>query len=245
MKYLKNITKPLLKGGGLEFADKLIKENIELYKIDEKIDPNFNADFNGLECRWEAIPSPKDETISLLIKCFDEGYYNTVFQNLDIILGPNNSRSPISKENLTLSQDSNELKSEASIYANNSLMKYFYISKYKLINLLGKFLMKYNILQWGSYKKRVENSCDTEKFDDMIKMVISTSYEQTEQLEHYLNNEFNQKNLCYGIHKTDAALMTCPVFEKHGKHIHFVDSIDGGYAMAAVGLKNQLNQNNL
>ena len=34
--------------------------------------------------------------------------------------------------------------------------------------------------------------------------------------------------------------MTCLVFERMGSQVHFVDAADGGYAMAAVGLKKQL-----
>ena len=32
-------------------------------------------------------------------------------------------------------------------------------------------------------------------------------------------------------------LMTCLIFERMGSQVHFVDAADGGYAMAAVGLK--------
>jgi hypothetical protein len=74
----------------------------------------------------------------------------------------------------------------------------------------------------------------------MIKMVVSSNYKQTKQLENYLYNEFSNNNLYYGIHKADAALMTCLVFQRDGKHIHFVDSANGGYAMAAKQMKKQI-----
>jgi hypothetical protein len=74
----------------------------------------------------------------------------------------------------------------------------------------------------------------------MIKMVVSSNYEQTKQLESYLESEFQSGNLYYGVHKTDAALMTCLVFQRHGKHIHFVDGTNGGYAMAAKHMKEQI-----
>jgi hypothetical protein len=34
--------------------------------------------------------------------------------------------------------------------------------------------------------------------------------------------------------------LTCIVFSYNGNHVHFVDGSDGGYAMAARGLKAQL-----
>ncbi|MEP0899817.1 DUF3095 family protein [Nodosilinea sp. FACHB-13] len=38
----------------------------------------------------------------------------------------------------------------------------------------------------------------------------------------------------------DRALMTCLVFERSGREVHFVDGADGGYALAAKPLKEKL-----
>jgi hypothetical protein len=34
--------------------------------------------------------------------------------------------------------------------------------------------------------------------------------------------------------------MTCLVFDRRGDHVHFVDGADGGYAMAALRMKERL-----
>jgi len=34
-------------------------------------------------------------------------------------------------------------------------------------------------------------------------------------------------------------LMTCLVFERHGRQVHFIDGADGGYAIAAKKLKHR------
>ncbi|MDZ7819547.1 MAG: DUF3095 family protein [Aliarcobacter sp.] len=101
--------------------------------------------------------------------------------------------------------------------------------------------MKYSIGEWKKYKQRIIRTTDTEKFDDMLRMVISTDKNQTKKLEEYLENLYLKKDIVYGIHKSDSALMTCLIFQRHGKHIHFVDSSNGGYALAAKELKNRLN----
>ena len=62
----------------------------------------------------------------------------------------------------------------------------------------------------------------------------------TKELEEYLEKEYEEGQLVYGIHKSDSALMTCLIFERHGKHIHFVDSSNGGYALASKELKRRL-----
>jgi hypothetical protein len=42
----------------------------------------------------------------------------------------------------------------------------------------------------------------------------------------------------YGIHRQEAALMTCIVPSSLDRdHVHFVDGASGGYAMAAAMLK--------
>lgn len=55
-------------GGGLAYAERLLKEpaTSHLYNLaDEDITPQ--ADFKGLECRWQPILSPYGETISLIV----------------------------------------------------------------------------------------------------------------------------------------------------------------------------------
>jgi hypothetical protein len=42
------------------------------------------------------------------------------------------------------------------------------------------------------------------------------------------------------MHRSSEALLTCIVFSYNGNHMHFVDGSDGGYALAARGLKQQL-----
>jgi nucleoid-associated protein YejK len=102
--------------------------------------------------------------------------------------------------------------------------------------------MKFKIGEWGGYKENVMATTDTEKFDDMLRMVISLNYEQIRLLEIYLERKYKEKRLVYGIHKADSALMTCLVFQRHGRQIHFVDSANGGYAVAAKMLKEKMKE---
>ncbi|MDF1875897.1 DUF3095 domain-containing protein [Sulfurimonas sp. SAG-AH-194-I05] len=235
----KNYAQAVIKGGGLDFGDTLLKTSSKA-DIKATFDTNFTLDIDGLECRWESIPSPKDETISLLIKCDEESYYKNVLEHLDIILGNNTKRHPIISDNLNLSYDKKTLAIEGSLHGKSSFSKSLIIFKYKCINLLGDLLMKLKIGAWGNYKENIVATTDTEKFDDMLRMVLSLKYKQIENLEIYLEREYQEKNLVYGIHKADSALMTCLVFQRHGRQIHFVDSSDGGYAVAAKMLKQKM-----
>ena len=228
----------IIKGGGLEYGDFLLK-NSDKYIIKEKANSSFILDIDGLECRWNSIKSPKNKTLCLIIKCFDEKEYHNVFLNLERILGKD--RNPITLKNLELSFNDQVLESEASLYSNNSFLKYFIKLKLKFINILGLFLINFNISQWSNYKNRIVATSDTEKFDDTLRMVVSADFLEIKNLEIYLENEFKKKSLVYGIDKSDSSLMTCLIFQRHGKHIHFVDGANGGYASAAKALKKRYN----
>ncbi|MGA1932111.1 DUF3095 domain-containing protein [Arcobacter sp. YIC-464] len=229
----------IIKGGGLEYADELLKNSEEFF-IKEKLLESTNVDLEGLECRWEAIKSPKDDTLAIIIKAADDNYYSNILDNIEKIVGDKNKRSPLNDSNLKLSFNNNDLKVEASIYEKNSLKRYINVMGLKLINIIGLFLMKGNIGKWGSYRKRTISSIDAEKFDDVLRMVVSTTKEQTLKLQTYLEKEFEKNTLVYGLHKSNAALMTCLIFERHGKHAHFVDSSNGGYAIAAKAFKQRV-----
>ena len=60
-------------GGGLQLAETLVKEpeKGEKYRL-ELDDAVPEADFSGLECRWQTIPSPHGETIALLVAAVGE-----------------------------------------------------------------------------------------------------------------------------------------------------------------------------
>ncbi|ADG93236.1 conserved hypothetical protein [Arcobacter nitrofigilis DSM 7299] len=244
-KVTKDFTQAIVRGNGLELAEYLLKNEYKTFKIEENFTFNYTADFVGLECRWEDIKSPKDETSSLLIKSTNPEKSNEIYQNtlnkIDEIAGSYVQRNPIKEINqLVISFNPMVLNAEASVFASNIFSRFFLILQLLIENLLGVLLMKYSKGQWSDYKNRVIRTTDTEKFDDMLRMVISTDKMQTKKLEEYLEQEFQNGNLVYGIHKSDSALMTCLIFERHGKHIHFVDSSNGGYALAAKELKARL-----
>lgn len=230
-----NHTQAIIRGNGLELAENLLKQEYENSKIDENSTFEYEANFEGLECRWEDIKSLKDETISILIKSINENNSNKIYENclneIEKIAGSYEKRNPIQEKNqLNLSFNPMALNKEALVFNKNKVLLLFE-------NILGFLLMKFSIGNWKTYKNRILKTTDTEKFDDMLRMVISLNKNESLKLEEFLEKEFKNKNLVYGIHKSDSALMTCLIFERHGKHIHFVDSSNGGYALASKELK--------
>jgi len=232
-----NYTQAIVRGGGLEYADALITREYEKYALREAQTPEDMADFNSLECRWEEISSPKDEVLTLLIKAKNDAEYQKLFEKLESVFGGYEERHPIKERNLRLSFSPKNLRVEASLLSVSFFAKSLKIFSMMGINLLGGAFMAFKVGLWGEYKRHITQTCDTQKFDDMFRSVVSATKTQTRQLELYLQSESQLGNLCYGIHKSDASLMTCLVFERHGKHVHFVDGSNGGYALAAKMMK--------
>ena len=104
----------------------------------------------------------------------------------------------------------------------------------------GYLLWRYVNNIWDKYKSTVYHSTDHEKFDDMLRMTISGTVQQRQQLRAYLEDKHQSGDLVFGIHVAKHTLMTCIVFDRFGRQVHFLDADDGGYAMAAVELKAQL-----
>jgi hypothetical protein len=59
-------------------------------------------------------------------------------------------------------------------------------------------------------------------------------------MQSFLENKFEQARLGYGMHITNAAVITCMVFRYQHEHIHFVDGSNGGYVMASQQLKERM-----
>ena len=244
-KISENYIQAIVRGNGLELAEELLKTEYEIFKIDESRNISYMPSFKGLECRWENIKSPKDETISILIKATNlekqNEIYKTCLNKIEEIAGIYQKRNPIQKINqLVLSFNPKKLNVEASAFSKKKSFKPFVMLKLLFENLLGLLLIKFSIGNWGNYKNRIRNTTDTEKFDDMLRMVICTTNNESKRIETFLEKEFQNKNIVYGIHKSDSALMTCLIFQRHGKHTHFVDASNGGYALASKKMKKRL-----
>ena len=105
----------------------------------------------------------------------------------------------------------------------------------RVLVMLGEL----NLEPWRCVAELVDNS-DFRKFDGVLRMVIDGNDQQYEALSRTLAEMHAQGHLAYGLHQSPQALLTCLVHSYTGEHVHFVDGSNGGYAMAARGLKQQL-----
>jgi hypothetical protein len=247
-----NYHQAVFMGGGLTHATDLVKH--PQFGDRYAVPPTFSepkADFSGLECRWQDIPSPYGETVSLLVlattrRAEANALYRAVIQQIRSTYGDDAGLHPIHPKKLRLAFRNRFLLPETKVRAASQgwFVRWRYLWRIKLENLLGCLLMHFKptigALDWGKFRNIISGATDYRKFDDMLRMVIAGTAEQRAQFTTYLEQQYQAGNLVYGLHVTDRALLTCVVFERHGRQVHFVDGADGGYALAAKDLKHRL-----
>lgn len=92
------------------------------------------------------------------------------------------------------------------------------------------------------YMAELEQNTDFRKFDELLRMVVDLQAGELQSVRSYLEEQRSAGTIVYGLHQAKAALMTCLVRSYSGDHVHFIDGADGGYALAAKQLKQQLAQ---
>ena len=114
----------------------------------------------------------------------------------------------------------------------------------RLACLLGRIIFKFGPMVWElggeDYLNTLTKNSDFKKFDGTLRMTIDSTPENRKELVEYLETQKNEGTLFYGIQISDSALMTCMVFDRKVRHLHFVDGASAGYALAAKLMKSQL-----
>ena len=109
-------------------------------------------------------------------------------------------------------------------------LMYFLILRLRL--RVGKFVP-------SVYLKQVVQNSDFRKYDDALRMIIDCSPELADEIERRCAAAARDGIVRYGTHRQEAAMMTCfTPSPTQANHMHFVDGASGGYALAALAMKN-------
>ena len=88
------------------------------------------------------------------------------------------------------------------------------------------------------YLQQVVENSDFRKYDDGLRMILDCTPELAEALTRRLAEAAANGVVRYGLHRQDAAMMTCfTPSVMRADHVHFIDGARGGYASAATALK--------
>ncbi len=193
--------------------------------------------------------------------------YRELLEKIDTIYGSEEVLNPVDNNSFKLEVNRPKIRAKNWFCSQSSKLSHrmLYFLKIWFKNILDWLLMTLKVKfpdgNWGDSKGKAMGvsakpfaqrrplasaapkpiaATDYRKFDDMLRMVIAGNEAQRKQLTDYLEKNYQQGKLVYGLHISDRALMTCLVFEHHGRQIHFVDGADGGYAVAAKDMKDRL-----
>ncbi len=244
----------IISGKGIDIAEKLIKNDDQYnpFRLRTDLPAKNKADFTGFTCRWKDIPSTRGETISFIIKIKEEysrktsSVFNKILKGIDDIFGLESDYHPLTEDN----QSSSVTQSfrEARIFSKKKSGFLYNINKIRvsmetvLVQFIVYLRIPIKIMNKNMKNVKKDNiiNSDFRKFDGSLKMVLSCKTSQRESFEKLLENLFNGGVINYGIHVSDRALLTCLIHRGTGEEVHFVDSADGGYALAAKKLKEQM-----
>jgi hypothetical protein len=240
-------------GGGMAFADRYMKDpaTAPLCSVEAgSVLPAGN--FEGLECRWQDIPSRHGETVSVMVRVLvddpDEAgrLYRELVARVREIYGADDACHPVWPPNLSFSFSGRQLGHEVGVRAmgRGPWGRWLYLMRTRAIVLLGWFLIRFRIrtaeTDWGRYKTILARNSDVRKFNDCFRQILAGNAAQREALVAWLEQGFARRELVYGVHATDRAQMTCLVFDYSGRHLHFIDGANGGLSMAAKALKERV-----
>lgn len=90
-----------------------------------------------------------------------------------------------------------------------------------------------------SYRSRLAANADFRKYDDGLRLTVACPAVVADAIEARLAAARADGLLRYGLHRQASAVVTCisPSVLRED-HVHFVDGAEGGYAEAALQLKN-------
>jgi hypothetical protein len=241
-------------GGGMAYADKYMKDpaTAPLCEVTPgSVAPRGSLD--GLECRWQDIPSRHGETVSVMVRALvppgppaasaaaAAALYREVIAKVHEIYGSDDACHPLTPPVATLipALGARQLGNEVGVRAadRGAFGKWLWLMRARWFVVLGWFLMKFGIhteeTDWSTYKDTLLRNSDVRKFNDIFRQILSGTPAQRAALDAWLAERYAKRELVYGLHVTDRAHMTCLVFNYSGRHLHFIDGADGGLFLAA------------
>jgi hypothetical protein len=234
-------------GNGIDYAESLIKNPrcADKYLIPENYKITKIANYSGFDCPFEDVGSHKEETISVIIKVRTDDFqhhhiiYKEILEEIEFIFGSFEGCHPLSLSKFKfINSKSDRAKAliKVRLDKKRGIDKYLRTIFLKLSFLITPLYIRI-IQKLFPAKNDVISAADYKKFDGTLKMTLACYSEQREDFQKYLQELKEQGKIYFGLHISNRALVTCLLVNHE---VHLVDSADGGYALAAKQLKQQL-----
>jgi hypothetical protein len=236
-----NISYAMFSGGGLNWAEAAMKRGeFAVPAAPEGAQP----DLSGLSCRFEEIPSVRGLILSVLVvpaKAAEPGAFRNLIEDV-IALAERSPQAgrPVPPGGPEIRWPPKGLDFEARAKRGGPLLM-------RRVSVLARTLVAYLIMRSGisvggfvpqTYLRQVVENSDFRKYDDGLRMILDCTPELERALAQRLQAAAAQGIIRYGLHRQDAAMMTCfTPSALRSDHVHFIDGARGGYASAATAMK--------
>ena len=236
-----NLSYAMFSGGGLGWADAAMKRGE--FAVDAA-PSGEQPDLSGLSCRFEEIPSTRGLILSVLVvpaKGADpKAFRKAIEEVIDLVERSPDAGRPVPAGGPEIRFPPKGMEFEALAARGGSLLRRrslaFATSLWAFVVLrfgikVGKFVPK-------TYMQQVVENSDFRKYDDGLRMILDCTVELERELTQRLAAAASNGIVRYGLHRQDAAMMTCfTPSVMRSDHVHFIDGARGGYASAATALK--------
>ena len=231
----------MFSGGGLGWAEAAMKRG------EFTVAPaaaGTMPDLSGLSCRFEEIPASRGLILSVLVVPGSDAapgaFRNVIEEVIALVERSPDAGRPVPTGGPPLSWPPQGFDYEARAAGNGPLIL-------RRVSVLGWTLFAYLVMRFGisvggfvpkTYVEQVVANSDFRKYDDALRMILDCTPDLERALEQRLQLAAARKIIRYGLHRQDAAMMTCfTPSALRSDHVHFIDGARGGYASAATVLK--------
>jgi hypothetical protein len=241
-----NVSYAMFSGGGLRWAEAAMKRGEFTVA---PAPPSARPDLTGLSCRFAEIPAARGLVLSLVVApaagASPEAFRTAIEEVIALVEHSPSGSTPISAAGPTLNWPPTGAELEARAVRRPGVPLFVQHGVVLAWNFVYFVIMRYGIRVGAFvpaiYLRQVIENSDYRKFDDDLRMVIDCEPDLADSIETRLAAAAAAGTVCYGLHRQDAALMTCfapsPI---DSDHVHFIDGARGGYSSAATALKAML-----
>ncbi|QYK41171.1 MAG: DUF3095 domain-containing protein [Paracoccaceae bacterium] len=207
--------------------------------------PGTRPDLAGLSCRWNPLAARRGNIVSLIVAPepgADPASFRALVADLTAIAAetaggghplPAEGPAPevhfggVAAEARAQAPPGRRLRARIAIAAQIVLTVILHRTGWRLAGFDAR-----------AYAREVTANSDFRKFDDGLKMTLDIGDTGLARIVARLDRARADGVARHGLHRQDAALITCIVPSVTQRdHIHFVDGAGGGYAEAARAMK--------
>src|SRR5438105_11695946 len=236
-----NLSYAMFSGGGLGWAEAAMKRG----EFEVEVAPSgTQPDLSGLSCRFEEMPATRGLILSVLVvpaaNAEPTAFRKLIEDVIDLVERSPDAGRPVPPGGPALRWPPAGMEFEARAQRGGPLFK-------RRAAVLAHTLFAYIIMRYGisvggfvpkTYVQQVVENSDFRKYDDGLRMILDCSPELERPLTQRWSQAASAGIARYGLHRQDAAMMTCfTPSALRSDHVHFIDGARGGYASAATAVK--------